>query len=79
MSRYNTNVPDELERIVSKMLRKNPDERYQTMKGPAHRRQEIEREDQFSRRRFTGHRRQADNAETQILNQVTDKQLVLRR
>ena len=33
MSRYDSGVPEELERIVSKMLRKNPDERYQTMKG----------------------------------------------
>lgn len=33
MSRYVSGVPDELQRIVSKMLRKDPDERYQTMKG----------------------------------------------
>ena len=33
MSRYTVGLPDELQRIVSKMLRKNPDERYQTMKG----------------------------------------------
>jgi serine/threonine protein kinase/predicted Zn-dependent protease len=32
LSRFSTNVPDELQRIVSKMLRKNRDERYQTMK-----------------------------------------------
>ena len=33
MSRYAKGVPDELQRIVSKMLRKDPDKRYQTMKG----------------------------------------------
>ncbi len=33
LSRYSSNVPDELERIVSKMLRKHKDARYQTMKG----------------------------------------------
>ena len=32
VSRFAANVPDELQRIVSKMLRKNKDERYQTMK-----------------------------------------------
>ncbi len=32
LSRFASNVPDELQRIVSKMLRKNKDERYQTMK-----------------------------------------------
>ena len=32
MSQY-TNVPDDLQRIILKMLRKEPDERYQTMKG----------------------------------------------
>ncbi len=31
--RYASNVPDDLQRIVAKMLRKNRDERYQTMKG----------------------------------------------
>jgi serine/threonine protein kinase/Tfp pilus assembly protein PilF len=33
LSSFALNVPDELQRIVSKMLRKNIDERYQTMKG----------------------------------------------
>ncbi len=33
LSRFAEGVPDELRRIVSKMLRKNKDERYQTMKG----------------------------------------------
>ncbi|MEO8435445.1 MAG: protein kinase [Pyrinomonadaceae bacterium] len=32
LSRFSSNVPAELQRIVSKMLRKNTDERYQTMK-----------------------------------------------
>ena len=32
-SRFAANVPDELQRIVAKMLSKNKDERYQTMKG----------------------------------------------
>ena len=32
LSRFATNVPEELERIVSKMLRKNRENRYQTMK-----------------------------------------------
>lgn len=33
LARFSSNVPDELQRIVAKMLRKNKDERYQTMKG----------------------------------------------
>jgi serine/threonine protein kinase len=32
LSRFSTNVPDELQRIVAKMIRKNKDERYQTAK-----------------------------------------------
>ena len=32
LSRFSENVPDELQRIVAKTLRKNKDERYQTMK-----------------------------------------------
>jgi serine/threonine-protein kinase len=32
LAKFTVNVPDELQRIVSKMLRKNADERYQTMK-----------------------------------------------
>lgn len=32
LTRYAANVPDELQRIVAKMLRKNRDERYQTMR-----------------------------------------------
>ena len=32
LSRFAANIPDELQRIVSKMLRKNKDERYHTMK-----------------------------------------------
>lgn len=32
LSRFAAGVPDELQRIVSKMLRKNADERYQTIK-----------------------------------------------
>ncbi len=32
LSRFASNVPDELQRIVAKMIRKNKDERYQTMK-----------------------------------------------
>ncbi len=32
LARYSSTVPDELQRIVSKMLRKNTDVRYQTMK-----------------------------------------------
>ncbi len=32
LSRFSSNVPEELQRIVAKMLRKNRDERYQTMK-----------------------------------------------
>ena len=33
LSRFFANVPDELQHIVAKTLRKNKDERYQTMKG----------------------------------------------
>ncbi len=33
LSRFAENIPNELQRIISKMLRKKKDERYQTMKG----------------------------------------------
>ena len=33
LSRFSQNVPEELQRIIAKTLRKNKDERYQTMKG----------------------------------------------
>src|SRR6185369_4989635 len=33
LSQYALGIPEDLQRIVSKMLRKQPDERYQTMKG----------------------------------------------
>ncbi len=33
LSRFSEGIPDEMQRIVSKMLRKNREERYQTMKG----------------------------------------------
>ncbi len=33
LSRFSTDVPDELQRIIAKTLRKKRDERYQTMKG----------------------------------------------
>jgi len=71
MSRYNTSVPDELERIVSKMLRKNPDERYQTMKGlltdVKDLKDKIILEEKMNRTSAAG-----NNAETQILNRMTD-------
>ncbi len=33
LSRFDPNISDEFQRIVSKMLQKDPDDRYQTMKG----------------------------------------------
>ncbi|MGB7207461.1 MAG: protein kinase [Pyrinomonadaceae bacterium] len=33
LSRFSPNIPDELQRVVAKMLRKKKDDRYQTMKG----------------------------------------------
>ncbi|MFN2394017.1 MAG: serine/threonine protein kinase, partial [Pyrinomonadaceae bacterium] len=33
LARFATDVPDELARIIARTLRKNKDERYQTMKG----------------------------------------------
>ncbi len=50
LARFSEDVPDELQRIISKTLRKNKDERYQTMKGllgdlkSLHRRLEFESE-----------------------------------
>ncbi|REJ79310.1 MAG: hypothetical protein DWQ47_00790 [Acidobacteria bacterium] len=43
----NTDVPGELERIVSKSLRKDPDERYQTMKGLAADLKDLKRQMDF--------------------------------
>jgi serine/threonine-protein kinase len=71
MSRYEASVPGELERIVNKMLRKNPDERYQTMKGLLadirELKDRITLEKKLSRTSAAN-----DRAETVILNQVTD-------
>jgi len=44
VSRFATNVPDELQRIVSKMLRKNKDERYQTAKDVLNDLKDLKRE-----------------------------------
>jgi serine/threonine-protein kinase len=33
LTRFSSNLPDKLNRIITKMLKKNKDERYQTMKG----------------------------------------------
>ena len=68
--RYAEGVPDELQRIVSKMLRKNKDERYQTMKGLLADVQDLRENLAFDERLEKSHPPDTENA-TQILQATT--------
>ncbi len=71
LTRFSSNVPDELNRIVAKTLRKKRDERYQTMKDLLidlkNVRQELEFQNQLERTAAP----QREKAETQSFNQTT--------
>ena len=72
LSHFAANIPSELQRIVSKMLRKNKDERYQTMKGLSmdlkslQKRLEFEYETKHSETPKKGHREQV-NEKTELI------------
>ncbi len=70
MARYAEGVPNELQRIVSKMLRKNKDERYQTMKGLLADLKDLRENLAFDERLEKSHPPGAENA-TQILQTTT--------
>ena len=70
LSHFATNVPDELQRIVSKMLRKNKDERYQTMKGLLADLKDLRETLAFRERLEKSHPPAAENA-TKILQAAT--------
>ncbi|MBA2493071.1 MAG: protein kinase, partial [Acidobacteria bacterium] len=68
--RYAEGVPNELQRIVSKMLRKNKDERYQTMKGLLADLKDLRENLAFDERLEKSHSPDAENA-TKILQATT--------
>ncbi len=70
LSRYTANVPDELTRIVAKMLRKNKDERYQTMKGLLADLKDLRENLAFDQRLEKSHSSDTENA-TKILQATT--------
>jgi len=69
--RYAANVPDELQRIVSKMLRKNKDERYQTMKGLLADLKDTQQELEFQNKLERTNPPLREEAKTQIINAAT--------
>ncbi len=68
--RYAEGVPDELQRIVSKMLKKNKDERYQTMKGLLADVQDLRENLAFNERLEKSHPPDTENA-TKFLQATT--------
>ena len=70
MARYAEGVPNELQRIVSKMLRKNKDERYQTMKGLLADLKDLRENLAFDERLKKSYSPDAENA-TQVLQATT--------
>jgi len=68
MSRYRSGVPDDLQRIVSKMLRKDPDERYQTMKDLAVDLKDLRRQ---TSSRFDSVSSPEHNQETAVMDRTT--------
>jgi serine/threonine-protein kinase len=70
LSRFASNVPDELQRIVSKTLRKNKDERYQTMKEVLTDLKELKENLTFDEKLERSHSPENGNA-TEILQATT--------
>jgi serine/threonine-protein kinase len=71
LARYAAGVSDELQRIVSKMLRKNKDKRYQTMKDVLTDLKDLRETMAFGERLEKSHTPGAENA-TNILQAATD-------
>ncbi|MCO6510649.1 MAG: protein kinase [Aridibacter famidurans] len=67
----NEGVPSELERIVSKSLRKDPDERYQTMKGLAADLKELKRQMDFQDQLDRTVQPERTESATQVFEQTT--------
>ncbi|MBA4123236.1 MAG: protein kinase [Acidobacteria bacterium] len=70
LSRYASNVPDEMQRIIAKMLRKNKDERYQTMKGLLADLKDLRENLAFDERLEKSHSSDTEN-ETKVLQATT--------
>ncbi len=72
LSRFATNIPNELQRIVSKTLRKNKDERYQTAKDLLLDLKDVKQksESQNKLRTTTPH---PEESKTQTINETTTK------
>jgi len=71
LSRFSSNVPPELLRIVGKMLRKNTDERYQTMKDVLTDLRDLRENLQLDEKVEQARSRESENA-TAILQATTD-------
>ncbi|QQS42815.1 MAG: protein kinase [Acidobacteriota bacterium] len=67
----NPDVPPELERIVSKSLRKDPDERYQTMKGLAADLKDFKRQMDFQNQLDKTVQPERGESETQVFQATT--------
>ncbi len=70
LSRFAANVPNELQRIVSKMLRKNKDERYQTIKDVLTDLKDLRENLAFDKRLGKSHSPNDENA-TAVLQATT--------
>lgn len=70
LSRFAANVPDEMQRIVAKTLRKNKDERYQTMKGLVADLKDLRENLAFDERLEKSHSSDTENA-TKVLQATT--------
>ncbi len=72
LARFSLNAPAELQRIVTKMLRKNKDERYQTMKGLLADLKDLRRELEFQDKLERTNQPHGEEAKTQILSAAND-------
>ncbi len=75
LSRFAANVPDELQRIALKMLRKNKDERYQTMKGLLADLKDLRENLAFDQRLEKSHSSNTENATTTLQATTGDANL----
>ncbi|MBA3694392.1 MAG: serine/threonine protein kinase, partial [Acidobacteria bacterium] len=69
--RYASNIPDEMQRMAAKMLRKNKDERYQTMKDVLTDLKDVQRELEFQNKLERTIPPNREEAKTQIINAAT--------
>jgi serine/threonine protein kinase/Flp pilus assembly protein TadD len=71
LSRFATNVPEELQRIVSKMLRKNRDKRYQTMKDVLTDLKDVKQDSESQNKLERTAAQDGEEAKTQIFKATT--------